>query len=60
MGQAAKTICPGTIIWCLYVRGCLNLNSAVTNKESRPHLVKAHKDVMSPAFNQHLYTWKGC
>ena len=50
-----KTIYQGTLS-CLSVRDCLNLDSAMTNKESRPHLVKAYKDRVSPAFNQHVYT----
>ena len=28
----------------------------MTNRESRPHLVKAYKDLVLPAFNQHVYT----
>ena len=50
-----KTIYQGTLS-CLSVRDCLNLDSAMTNTESRPHLVKAFKDMVSPAFNRHVYT----
>ena len=50
-----KTIYQGTIS-CLSVRDCLNLDSAKTNREERPHLVKAYKNLESPAFNQHVYT----
>ena len=28
----------------------------MTNRESRPHLMKAYKDLVLPAFNQHVYT----
>ena len=28
----------------------------MTNKQERPHLVKAYKDLAMPAFNQHVYT----
>ena len=38
------------------MRDCLNLDSAMTNRESRPHLVKAYKDLALPAFNWHVYT----
>ena len=48
-----KTIYQGTLS-CLSVRDCLNLDSAMTNRESRPHLMKAYKDLVSPAFNQHV------
>ena len=50
-----KTIYQVTIS-CLSVRDCSNLDSAMTNKEARPHLVKSYKDLVSPAFNQHVYT----
>ena len=50
-----KTIYQGTIS-CLSVRDCLNLDSAMINTEARPHLVKALNDMVSPAFNQHVYT----
>ena len=32
------------------------LDCSVTNRHERPHLVKAHKDLAMPAFNQHVYT----
>tara|TARA_A100001035_G_scaffold266775_1_gene250161 strand:- start:89 stop:535 length:447 start_codon:yes stop_codon:yes gene_type:complete len=50
-----KKIYQGTLS-CLSVRDCLNLDSAMTNTEVRPHLVKALNDMVSPAFNQHVYT----
>ena len=50
-----KTIYKGTMS-CLTVGDCRNLDSAMTNGESRPHLVKAYKDLESPAFNGYLYT----
>ena len=50
-----ETIYQGAIS-CLSVRDCGNLDSAMTNRETRPHLVKAYKDLMSPAFNQNVYT----
>ena len=50
-----KTIYQGTLS-CLSVRDCLILDSAVTNRESRPHLMKAYKDLMLPSFNHHVYT----
>ena len=50
-----KTIYQGTMS-CLTVGDCRNLDSAMTNGESRPHLVKAYKDLESPAFNGYLYT----
>ena len=28
----------------------------MTNRETRPQLLKAYKDLVSPAFNQHIYT----
>ena len=30
----------------------------MTNTEARPHLIKAYKDMRSPAFDQHVYTDK--
>ena len=30
--------------------------SALTNREARPHLVKAYDGLVSPAFDQHVYT----
>ncbi len=53
VGQAAQN--QGTLS-CLSVRDCGNLNSAITNKESQSHLMKAYKDLVSPALNQHVYT----
>ena len=50
-----KTIYQGTMS-CLTVGDCCNLDSAMTNRELRPHLVKAYKDLESPAFNGYLYT----
>ena len=50
-----KTIYQGTMS-CLTVEDCRNLDSAMTNRESRPHLVKAYEDLESPAFNSYLYT----
>ena len=50
-----KTIYQGTLS-CLSVRDCLNLDSAVTNRESRPHLMNAYKDLVLPSFNHHVYT----
>ena len=32
--------------------------SALTNREARPHLVKAYEGLVSPAFDQHVYTSK--
>ena len=32
------------------------MERALTNKEARPHLVKSYKGLVSPAFNQHVYT----
>ena len=31
------------------------MDSAMTNKETRPHLVKAYKGLVSPVFNGYLY-----
>ena len=42
----------------LSARETLSLDSAITNHEARPHLVKAYKDLVSPGFNQHVYTDK--
>ena len=56
MVQAAReTIYQGTIS-CLSVAACLQLDSALTNREARPHLVKAYEGLASPAFDQHVYT----
>ena len=35
---------------------CLQLDSALTNREARPHLVKAYEGLVSLAFDQHVYT----
>ena len=32
------------------------MERALTNKEARPHLVKSYEGLVSPAFNQHVYT----
>ena len=40
----------------LTVGDCRNLDNAVTNRQDRSHLVKAYKDLESPAFNGYLYT----
>ena len=53
-----KTIYRGTISY-LSVEDCLNLDSAVTNGEMRPHLVKAYDSLVSAAFNGYLYTERG-
>ena len=50
-----ETIYQGTIS-CLSVAACLQLDSALTNREARPHLVKAYEGLVSPAFDQHVYT----
>ena len=50
-----ETIYRGTISY-LSVRDCGNLDSTMTNRETRPQLVKAYKNLMSPTFNQHVYT----
>ena len=50
-----ETIYQGAIS-CLSVRDCGNLDSAMTNRETRPQLLKAYKDLVSPAFNQNVYT----
>jgi hypothetical protein len=50
-----ETIYQGTIS-CLSVGACLQLDSALTNREARPHLVKVYEDLVSPAFDQHVYT----
>ena len=49
-----KTIYQGTLSY-LEVREVGRMDSAMTNKETRPHLVKAYKDLVSPAFNGYLY-----
>jgi hypothetical protein len=50
-----ETIYQGTIS-CLSVAACLQLDSALTNREARPHLVKAYEGLVSPAFDKHVYT----
>ena len=35
---------------------CLQLDSALTNREARPHLVKVYEGLVSPAFDKHVYT----
>ena len=42
----------------LSLEDSMGLNHAMTNNEARPHLIKAYKDMRSPAFDQHLYTDK--
>ena len=32
------------------------MERALTNKEARPHLVKSYEGLVSPAFNQQVYT----
>ena len=49
-----KTIYQDTLS-CLEVREVGRMDSAMTNKETRPHLVKAYKGLVSPAFNGYLY-----
>ena len=41
-----KTIYQGTIS-CLSVAACLQLDSALTNREARPHLVKAYDGLVA-------------
>ena len=40
----------------LSVKEMGRLDCSVTNKQERPHLVKAYKDLPMPAFNKHIYT----
>ena len=40
----------------LSVKEMGRLDCSVTNKQERPHLVKAYKVLAMPAFNQHVYT----
>ena len=40
----------------LSVKEMGRLDCSVTNKQERPHLVKAYKDLAMPAFNKHVYT----
>ena len=42
----------------LSAESCLSLDSALTNSEARPHLVKSYKGMVSPGFNEYLYTDK--
>ena len=54
---------PGTmyhgIISCLSVGGCLSLDSAMTDRERRPHLMKAYEGLVSAAFNGYQYSDEG-
>ena len=43
---------------CLTAQESLRLDSALTNSEARPHLVKSYKGMVSPGFNEYLYTDK--
>ena len=54
MGQAARDHLPRHRLMPL--GGSLQLDSALTNREARPHLVKACEGLVSPAFDQHVYT----
>ena len=40
----------------LSVKEMGRLDCSVTNKQERPHLVKAYKNLAMPAFNKHVYT----
>ena len=42
----------------LSVESCLSLDLSMTNHEARPHLVKSYKGMVSPGFNEYLYTDK--
>ena len=42
----------------LSLEDSMALNSAMTNKAARPHLIKSYKGMRSPAFDQHVYTDK--
>ena len=53
-----KTIYQGTISY-LSVGDSLNLDSAMTNGEMQPHLVKTCDSLVSAAFKGYLYTEKG-
>ena len=35
------------------------LDSAMTSREARPHLVKSYKGMQSPAFNGYVYVYRG-
>ena len=48
-----KTIYQGTIP-CLTAQESPRLDSALTNSEARPHLVKSYKGMVSPGFNEYL------
>ena len=54
---------PGTmyhgIISCLSVGGCLSLDSAMMDRERRPHLMKAYEGLVSAAFNGYQYSDEG-
>jgi hypothetical protein len=53
-----KTIYQGAIS-CLSVGACLQLDSALTNRKARGKLtnrVKKYEGLVSPAFDQHVYT----
>ena len=52
-----NTIYQGSIP-CLTAQESLRLDSALTNREARPHLVKSYKGMVSPGFNEYLYTDK--
>ena len=47
------------IISCLSVGDCLSLDSAMTDRETRPHLMKAYEGLVSAAFNGYLYSDEG-
>ena len=47
------------IISCLSVGGCLSLDSAMTDRERRPHLMKAYEGLVSAAFNGYQYSDEG-
>ena len=49
-----KTFYQDTLSY-LEVREGDRMDSAMTNKETRPHLVKAYKGLVSPVFNGYLY-----
>ena len=40
----------------LELREAAFLERALTNNEARPHLVKSCEGLVSPSFNQHVYT----
>ena len=47
------------IISCLSVGGCLSLDNAMTDRERRPHLMKAYEGLVSAAFNGYQYSDEG-